>query len=305
MRLAKFLTLSIFMSLGLLWALPVNGEEELQISLLKQGQVFQGDTLFISVESSLPLTRVSIDFLQKEIPAYRFKSGYLGLLGIPADLKEGDYLVVVRGTDEKGEIREKNFLVRVADRGYGKENITLPPSKKDLPASPKLKVANKVVRKQLFVESDERFWEKNFIPPTAGPVTAPFGTRRILNGNVSWGYHSGADFQGNKGDKVLAPAPGKVLLAEELEVFGKTIILDHGQGVISIFQHLSKFEVKEGDVCVQGQKIGEIGATGLATGPHLHWGLYVHGIKVDPLGWLRLPSEITAPDSPVTAKTAG
>ncbi len=305
MHFVKLLALSLLIGLGWLWALPASAEEDFRISLLKPDQVFQGDTVFILVEPSIHLTRLSVDFLQEKVPAYPFKAGYLGLLGIPADLKEGDYLVTVEGRDEKGEVREKNFLIRVSDKGYGKENITLPPAKKSLPESPKLKVANKIVRKQLFVESTERFWEKNFIPPASGPVTAPFGTRRILNGKISWGYHSGVDFLGNKGDSVIAPAPGKILLAEELEVFGGTIVVDHGQGVISIFQHLSKFDVKKGDTCYQGQKIGEIGSTGLATGPHLHWGLYVHGTKVDPLTWLHLPQKMIEPGSFAATKKAG
>jgi len=99
-------------------------------------------------------------------------------------------------------------------------------------------------------------------------------------------YHAGADFDGEGGEPVLAPADGVVILAEKLVVRGNAILVDHGWGVVSGFWHLSQIGVGVGDVISQGQVIGKLGNTGLSTGAHLHWELWVNGTSVNALSWL-------------------
>ncbi|MDX2254484.1 MAG: M23 family metallopeptidase [Pseudanabaenaceae cyanobacterium bins.39] len=136
----------------------------------------------------------------------------------------------------------------------------------------------------------EKFWQGAFLRPNEGEVTTEFGVQRYYNGVFADDYyHRGVDYAGGYGSPVIAPASGYIRLvgtvAQGYRLHGNTIGLDHGQGVLSIFLHLSKIYVQEGDFVKAGQVIGAVGATGASTGPHLHWGLYVNGEAVDPVAW--------------------
>ena len=136
----------------------------------------------------------------------------------------------------------------------------------------------------------QKYWNGSFARPAAGRVTTLFGVRRYYNGVFAADYyHKGVDYGGGTGAAVTAPAAGRVVLvgreADGFVIHGNTVGVDHGQGVSSIFIHLSRIDVQEGDVVAAGQRIGAIGATGSATGPNLHWGLYVNGQSVDPVPW--------------------
>jgi murein DD-endopeptidase MepM/ murein hydrolase activator NlpD len=136
----------------------------------------------------------------------------------------------------------------------------------------------------------DKLWSGAFKRPATGEVTTVYGVRRYYNGEFAENYfHRGVDYAGGVGAAVIAPAAGKVALvgreADGFEIHGNMIGVDHGQGVLSIFMHLSRIDVKEGDVVQAGQTIGGIGSTGASTGPHLHWGLYVNGLSVDPVPW--------------------
>jgi murein DD-endopeptidase MepM/ murein hydrolase activator NlpD len=100
--------------------------------------------------------------------------------------------------------------------------------------------------------------------------------------------HRGLDYPVSAGTPVLAPATGTVLLAAPLALSGETLVLDHGQGVLSVFFHLGRIQVREGERVLAGTRIGVSGATGLALSPHVHWGVYVHGVAVDPSVMLSL-----------------
>lgn len=136
----------------------------------------------------------------------------------------------------------------------------------------------------------QKYWSGPFRRPSQGEVTSIYGVRRYYNGKFAQDYyHRGVDYGGAYGSPVIAPAAGRVALvgrvSQGFKLHGNTIGMDHGQGVESIFLHLSRIDVKEGDFVQAGQVIGAIGDTGGATGPHLHWGLYVNGVSVDPVPW--------------------
>jgi murein DD-endopeptidase MepM/ murein hydrolase activator NlpD len=123
--------------------------------------------------------------------------------------------------------------------------------------------------------------------PAAGRVSSNFGLRRILNGEPR-SPHAGLDIAAKVGDPVTAPAPGHVSLTGSFYFNGNTIFVDHGGGLISMVCHLSEIEVHEGDAVARGQRIGRVGATGRATGPHLHWSVSLNGQRVDPKAALAL-----------------
>jgi murein DD-endopeptidase MepM/ murein hydrolase activator NlpD len=126
------------------------------------------------------------------------------------------------------------------------------------------------------------FWRGQFQWPATGRISTHFGAQRFY-GDRPASYHSGMDIAAPTGTPVAAPIPGVVRLAAgPFSLEGNLIIIDHGRGLFSVMMHLSQIDVNAGDIVAQGQKIGEIGSTGRSTGPHLHWGMTWHGVRVDP-----------------------
>ena len=135
------------------------------------------------------------------------------------------------------------------------------------------------------LNTDARGWRQRFIWPAMGRISGLFGSQRVYQGQPG-AYHGGVDVAGATGTPVVAPADGVVILAAAAKPFtleGHLLMIDHGHGLNSAFLHLSRIDVKPGDTVTQGQRIGAIGATGRATGPHLHWGMKWNGARIDPL----------------------
>jgi len=127
-----------------------------------------------------------------------------------------------------------------------------------------------------------------FILPVGGTIRNNFGERRIFNKNFR-SRHRGVDIRAGKGVPVIAANSGTIALARNLYFAGNTVIIDHGAGLFSLYCHLSKISVKKGTGVTRGDKIGRVGATGRVTGPHLHWGMKLHGQYVNPLSVMALP----------------
>ena len=129
-------------------------------------------------------------------------------------------------------------------------------------------------------------FEKNFVLPSKGRLSGFYGSQRILNSKPRK-PHAGIDIAAKEGTPVIAPSSGKIKLVEKNMFFtGNTVILDHGLGLISIFAHLKDISISEDQNVTKGDLIGSIGMTGRATGPHLHWGVYLKNISVDPMALL-------------------
>ena len=122
--------------------------------------------------------------------------------------------------------------------------------------------------------------------PIKGRVTSAFGAYRLYNGK-RLGDHRGTDIGGNPvGAKIKVANSGVVIFSKPMPTIGSVIVIDHGQGVNSIYMHMSKTLVSVGEKVIKGQVIGKIGNTGLSTGPHLHFGMSIHDTRVDPLEWV-------------------
>lgn len=134
------------------------------------------------------------------------------------------------------------------------------------------------------IASKTQGWRQAFIWPRTGRISGLFGSQRIYQG-APGAYHGGVDIAGATGEPVIAPADGVVVLAADhpFTLEGNLLMIDHGHGLNSAFLHLSRIDVKPGDHVAQGQRIGAIGATGRATGPHLHWGMKWNDARIDPL----------------------
>ncbi|MBW4644667.1 MAG: M23 family metallopeptidase [Goleter apudmare HA4340-LM2] len=186
-----------------------------------------------------------------------------------------------------GDGQTQNLAVQLRNRKFSLQRINLPPGKAGVRAT-ELELKRVAAFKAL--QTAEKFWSGAFLPPSTARMSTGYGVRRYYNGVFAKDYyHRGVDYAGGTGSPVNAPAAGRVALigtvSQGFRVHGNVIGIDHGQGVTSIFMHLSRINVKEGDIVKAGQKIGAIGSTGASTGPHLHWGLYIHGQSIDPIPW--------------------
>jgi murein DD-endopeptidase MepM/ murein hydrolase activator NlpD len=147
---------------------------------------------------------------------------------------------------------------------------------------------DKAIKAEAFkTVSDQREWKGSFAPPVEAAISDVFGVERVFNGSVQ-STHQGLDFRVPSGTSVAAANRGRVIVAQPLFFEGNCVMIDHGQGLLTIYMHLSKFLVKEGDDVDKGQAIGLSGGTGRATGPHLHLAVRWQGVYLDPQVLLRL-----------------
>ncbi len=179
----------------------------------------------------------------------------------------------------------ENKVLDVARTKYDIQRINGLPQKMVSP-NPKqlarIKRENGQIIKAREADIDGSWFAEKFIWPTKGRISGVFGSQRILNGEPR-APHTGLDIAVPTGTVLHAPAGGVVSLAQPgFYLTGGTLMIDHGHGVSSVFIHLSKIEVKVGDVVKQGQEIARTGATGRATGPHVHWGVYWFDNRLDP-----------------------
>ena len=151
----------------------------------------------------------------------------------------------------------------------------------------------------------EKLWQGAFTRPVPQPANSAFGSRSVFNGEPR-SQHAGADFRSPAGTPIKAPNAGRVVIAGSRYFSGDTVVIDHGQGLFSLFAHLSETSVKQGDSVKKGEVIGQVGQTGRVTGPHLHWAVRLNGARIDPLSLLTvLSNRGFAPPDPPTPSLAG
>ena len=242
-----------------------------------------GDTLsvMIQVDGSVGKTP-TVSVQQKNYPAFPIGNNrFRALLPTTPLDKPGARQIQVAGD---GQVQ--NLSVQVRSRDFPTQSITLPPGKDGEGTDAEF---DRVDAFKALV-TPKKFWNGPLLRPNSGEITTTYGVRRYYNGVFAQDYyHRGVDYAGAYGSPVVAPAAGRVsLVGRESQGFiihGNVVGIDHGQGVASILMHLSRIDVKEGDFVQAGQVIGALGSTGAATGPHLHWGLYVNGQSIDPVPW--------------------
>ncbi len=210
------------------------------------------------------------------------EGGRLGLLGIPAQERPGEYRLEY--LDAAGRVLKTDTLT-VRDARFPRQNVVLGKQQVELKAST---VEAEKVGAFLANVSEKRLWKEVFGAPVPGCMNSPYGVARMHNGKLTGSYHGGADQRSAAGKPIYAPVDGVVKIAEMFELRGGTVGLDHGQGLETIYMHMSGFAVKEGAVVKQGDVIGYVGSTGRANGPHLHWSVYANGVAVNPLEWVKL-----------------
>jgi len=172
------------------------------------------------------------------------------------------------------------------------QNVNLAPQIEELKSSPEEIQTLAAFRSTV---SNEKFWDDPLVAPVPGCMLSPFGVKRLHNGKPTGEFHGGVDQRAAAGNPINAAAAGEVKIAQPFTVLGGTVAIDHGQGLETMYLHMSKIAVQPGARVNKGDVIGYIGATGRANGPHLHWLIDVNGVPVNPRQWVTLAACGVAP----------
>jgi murein DD-endopeptidase MepM/ murein hydrolase activator NlpD len=230
----------------------------------------------------------------------RVGDAWQAVVGLPLALKPGAHeLEVVR--DEKAE---RTIPFRVGAREYDKQYVTLANRRQVDPEPDDLRRIAREQERLVRAFSTFSDFESDglaFDLPSAGRISGGFGSRRFFN-NEPRQPHSGLDIAAPEGTPINAPAAGRVLETGDFFFNGLSVVLDHGQGVVTMYNHLSKIDVVKGARVARGQRIGLVGRTGRVTGPHLHWSVSLNNARVDPA--LFLSSEVRKQEAPGLVSTA-
>jgi murein DD-endopeptidase MepM/ murein hydrolase activator NlpD len=266
-------------------------------------KVKQGEVVLIRVDGVNKAGLINGSFAGRPIRFFSMGSntGVAALIGIDLAEKPGtrSFYVEAAGVGPPGarapeaseEPQRLVGKVDVIDAKFRVQKLTLPRDKVDLDAKTlkRVRQESKRLKAALAAVTPEQLWQGGFILPVnraAQPLG--FGRRRVINGQPR-SPHTGADITAPLGTAVVAANTGRVVLVDEQFFAGRLIVLDHGFGIHTMYFHLQKQHVREGEKVAKEQLIGTVGATGRATGPHLHFGVRVQDARVDPLSLLRLP----------------
>jgi murein DD-endopeptidase MepM/ murein hydrolase activator NlpD len=177
--------------------------------------------------------------------------------------------------------------VTVAKTPYSVQHLSMARRTASLYNFPGAKAEDRAVSTAIRSSTGGRRWTGDWAMPAKGRLSTPFGVRRIRNGRAV-GRHRGLDIAAPTGTPIYAPSDARVVLSRTFKKYGGTIVLDHGFGVTSLYIHQSALKARAGQTVKKGELIGRIGATGVATGPHLHWSAYVHGTSIEPAFFTRM-----------------
>jgi len=235
----------------------------------------------------------------------RHADRWQAVVGLPLELAPGEHRVELEGAT--GDAATVAF--NVLPKEYAAQYITLKDRRMVEPGPKELKRIKrefKIIRRAFLAWTDTPEPPLRFDLPARGRLSSPFGLRRFFNDQPRQ-PHSGLDIAAPTGTPIVAPAAGVVVETGNYFFNGNTVFLDHGQGLVSMYNHLNRISVKKGQRVERGQQIGEIGSTGRVTGPHLHWTVSLNNARIDPM--LLLSSEalaaVNGPNGPAPVQANG
>ena len=248
----------------------------------------------LPIESNVPGGIVIVPIKSKDRPKAFFydkkvmvigKTGnWKAIIGIPLKIELGEHKLKVISNGA-----EANHVFEVVNKDYESQYLTI---KNKRQVNPNEEDMLRISKERKLISKAKRNWRQidnvplNFIKPAKGPFSSAFGLRRFFN-NQPRNPHSGLDIAAKTGTPIVAPAVGIVTNAGDYFFNGKTVFLDHGQGLITMYCHMEKINVKEGDIVNTNDLIGTIGSTGRVTGAHLHWSVILNNTTVEPLLFLK------------------
>tara|TARA_R110000868_G_scaffold201748_1_gene449260 strand:- start:3250 stop:4137 length:888 start_codon:yes stop_codon:yes gene_type:complete len=253
---------------------PVEAKQEKIVLKSKDFTIRPGEAITID----FPVTSETTDSILKcddqKIPFFKKNDKYLAFVAETYFSKQKPTLCFVI----KNKIEKQVAKINVSDKSFPSEKLNVDQRRVSL--NPK--DLKRVQKEQVFLNKNyasspgHPYFEEPFMLPIDAYVTSIYGSRRLFN-NSKQSQHLGTDFRAAVGEPIFAANAGKVVVARDLFFTGGTVTIDHGLGIFTIYGHLSKVEVNEGDYIPKGVRLGLAGATGRVTGPHLHWGVKVNG----------------------------
>lgn len=234
--------------------------------------------LRIAAEDALTAPAPRVSFQGTRVLVVPKTDGWFALVGLPLALRPGAYEVEVSGAAGL----ERRFTV--ADKAYPEQRLTIKDKRKVTPPPEDLERIER--ERQAVEEIKQRFRDEpgvdlDFRAPADAPLSSRFGLRRVFNGEPR-NPHSGLDLAVAAGSQVFAAAAGVVAATGDYFFNGHTVFVDHGQGLITMYCHLGRIDVRPGEAVAKGQRLGLSGMSGRATGPHLHWSVILNRTAVDP-----------------------
>lgn len=236
-----------------------------------------------------PHKLLQVAFADTPLPLIHRDNRPCALVGVDLDQAPGLWPLAVESVDPVGTRHLAHFALRIKGVERPAQRLTLP---KQMVTPTQKKIVKQIERDrkrldQVFKRHQPVLFSPPFLRPVDGEVISAFGLRRILNG-IPKSSHNGIDFRAAAGTPVKAMARGEVALAADLYYTGKTVIVDHGGGLFSLYAHLETLAVAPGAMVSTGKQIGTVGSTGRSTGPHLHMGVRLGKARIDPLALITL-----------------
>ena len=232
----------------------------------------------------------TLRYRDRKVLVTQLDGASFAVVGLSLGTKPGRHFLKVQ--DRQGKSLSIAFTVE--DKSYEEQHITIKDKRK---VNPEKRDMERITREKQEITAALRLWSAqpevvtDFQKPVEGPTSSPFGLKRFFNEQPR-NPHSGLDIAAPEGTPILAPAPGTVIETGNYFFNGNTVFIDHGQGLVTMYCHMSAIDVEPGATVATGDVIGKVGMTGRVTGPHLHWGVSLNNARVDPV--LFLPAE-TAP----------
>ncbi len=249
----------------------------------------EGETGRFRLSTTVPLA-ISGTFLGKAVSVAQEPGNDLVdtiLVGVPIFTEAGIYPLDLTLSEANGRQTTLGLNVQILAGNYGSERIALQAGSDGL-LDPTLEANEQSLIESIMGKfTPTRYFNGAMTLPAAASVSSPFGRKRSYNGGAFDRFHSGTDFAGAPGTPIMAAEAGYVVFSGTLDVRGNATIIDHGWGVFTGYWHQSTRTVNVGDFVNKGQVIGTVGSTGRVTGPHLHWELWVNGVPVDPMQWVK------------------
>lgn len=285
--------LPVYIGLGKEPFLTTSGQK---LSLF--GRDFQpGELIIARLELTQPAAQAWLIFKQKKYPLNQREQQSLagrvqlnGWLAIDGESGPGTYPLRLLIVWPDGKFEETAFLLEIKPREFRERKLQVPPVFTRPPAALRERIEREanLLRWVFALESSTWHGDGSFIWPHPGKLTAFFGDRRVYNDELS-SFHNGVDIRAKQGDAVVAANSGQVVVAGNFYFGGNMVVLDHGHGLFTSYNHLSRVLVKRGQMVKKGEVVGLAGSTGLSTGPHLHWSARANEERIDPLCLLSLP----------------
>ncbi|MBI3596015.1 MAG: M23 family metallopeptidase [Nitrospirae bacterium] len=273
------------------WSAETLSQTRVKANPVSPVRVRQGDLFYFSVRVGPRATSVQGELRHRTIPFFKAEAPgqFRALIGVDlADPPSREDLRVEVSKDD-GSVEQRHYTVEVLPVHFATQELTVPKNYVDLDeeTAKRAEEEQEKILQSLSKVTAQKFWEGRFIMPVEGKIAGTFGLRRIMNGEPR-SPHSGEDINAPKGTEVHATNEGVVVLVGDFFFSGKSIVLDHGLGLFTMYFHLDEVDVAEGERIHKGVVLGKVGATGRATGPHLHWGMRIDGARVNPLSVLNL-----------------